>query len=116
MTCRLPGNRNISSSNIFSNRFVRSRNTHRRAAFRFSENDLRHWLLLLFADRVNVGEGLIEDLSRGYVPNIYREMGGAAELQHNPRGAATKALAGAALLGAAFLLLRQRRGEKLPRR
>lgn len=34
----------------------------RRRAFRRSENDLRHWLLLLAADRVNVVEGLLEDL------------------------------------------------------
>lgn len=36
--------------------------TIRRRAFRHSENDLRHWLLLLAADRVNVVEGLLEDL------------------------------------------------------
>ena len=29
----------------------------RRAAFRYSESDLRHWLMLLFADRVNMVEG-----------------------------------------------------------
>lgn len=31
----------------------------RRRAFRHSENDLRHWLMLLFADRVDVIETLI---------------------------------------------------------
>ena len=29
----------------------------RRAAFRYSESDLRHWLMVLFADRVNMVEG-----------------------------------------------------------
>lgn len=29
----------------------------RRRAFRHSENDLRHWMMLLLADRVNVVEG-----------------------------------------------------------
>lgn len=33
----------------------------RRRAFRHSENDLRHWLMLLAADRINVVEGLIAD-------------------------------------------------------
>lgn len=33
----------------------------RRLAFRHSENDLRHWLMLLAADRVNVVEGLVDD-------------------------------------------------------
>jgi len=43
----------------------------RRQAFAFSENDLRHWLLLLCADRVDVGEGLIDDLARGHLPRVY---------------------------------------------
>lgn len=33
----------------------------RKGAFRLSENDLRHWLLLFLADRVNVVEGLLGD-------------------------------------------------------
>jgi hypothetical protein len=33
----------------------------RRSAFRHSENDIRHWLMLLAADRVNAVEGLIAD-------------------------------------------------------
>jgi len=36
----------------------------RRRAFRHSESDLRHWMLLLMADRVNVGEGLLDDVRR----------------------------------------------------
>ena len=33
----------------------------RRRAFRRSESDVRHWMLLLMADRVNVVEGLLQD-------------------------------------------------------
>jgi hypothetical protein len=36
----------------------------RRKAFRHSENDMRHWLLLLMADRVDAAEGMVEDLRR----------------------------------------------------
>jgi len=36
----------------------------RRRAFRHSENDLRHWLMLLFADRVDVVESLASDARR----------------------------------------------------
>ena len=36
----------------------------RRSAFRYSENDLRHWFTLVAADRVNVVEGLCEDAKR----------------------------------------------------
>ena len=63
----------------------------RRQAFKRSENDLRHWLLLLAADRLDMGEGLVDDLRSGRIPNLPREMGLRAELRHNPRGAARKA-------------------------
>ena len=33
----------------------------RRRAFRHSENDIRHWLMLLAADRVDVVEGMVGD-------------------------------------------------------
>ena len=36
----------------------------RRRAFKRSENDLRHWLTLLLADRVNVVEGLLGDVRK----------------------------------------------------
>lgn len=63
----------------------------RRLAFRYSENDLRHWLILLFADRLNVGEGLASDLVHGHLPNIYAEMGGPAEVRYNGGRAIKKA-------------------------
>jgi hypothetical protein len=84
----------------------------RRLAFRYSENDIRHWLVLLFADRVNVGEGLASDLAHGHIPNIYREMGGPAEFRHNRPGAMRKlAVAGVIGLVAVYLW---RRGRKRP--
>jgi hypothetical protein len=36
----------------------------RRRAFRHSENNLRHWMMLLAADRVNVVEGLLHDVRK----------------------------------------------------
>ena len=36
----------------------------RRAAFRRSENDIGHWLMLIAADRVNVVEGVFQDVRR----------------------------------------------------
>ena len=36
----------------------------RRAAYRRSENDLRHWLMLMAADRVDVVEGMAQDVGR----------------------------------------------------
>ncbi len=88
----------------------------RRRAFRYSESDLRHWLMLLFADRVDMVEGIASDLARGHVPNLYREMGGPAELRHNPRGAAKKALVLAAVAGLGYWAWKRssaRRGREL---
>lgn len=81
----------------------------RSVAYRYSENDLRHWLLLLLADRVNVVEGVASDLAHGHVPNVYREMGGPAEFKHNRAGALRKIAIGSAALALAALWLRSRR-------
>jgi hypothetical protein len=71
----------------------------RAGAFRFSENDLRHWLMLLFADRVNVVEGIIDDLAHGHVPNLFKEMGGPAEWKYNRAGFYRKAAIAGAVVG-----------------
>jgi hypothetical protein len=80
----------------------------RAAAYQLSENDVRHWLMLLLADRVNVVEGLGQDLARGHVPNIFAEMGMRAEWQHNRAGLVRKVAVGTALAGVAYYLLRRR--------
>jgi hypothetical protein len=82
----------------------------RGVAFRYSESDLRHWLLLLAADRLNIGEGLVDDLLSGRVPNVPAEMGLRAEWEHNPRGAVAKVgvVVGAVAL-VVFALSRRRR-------
>jgi hypothetical protein len=72
----------------------------RRLAFRWSESNWAHWLLLIGADRVNMIEGLVEDLARGHIPNIPKEMGVPAEWQHNKTGFMKK-MAVAALIGGA---------------
>lgn len=85
----------------------------RRYAFRRSESDWWHWLLLMGADRLNVVEGVVEDLAHGKVPNIPAELGWRSELKHNPKGMAKKA--GVALaLGGAFVVLARRRGRERP--
>ncbi len=71
----------------------------RRLAFRLSESDVRHWLLLLVADRINVLEGLVHDLMHGRVPQVVQEMGlNAHWRQHRERALrAVAVLAGLAL-------------------
>lgn len=58
----------------------------RRFAFQNTENSYLHWLPLILADRVNVVEGLIDDVSKGNVPNIFAERGWKAKWKHNPEG------------------------------
>ncbi len=86
----------------------------REQAFRYSENDLRHWLMLLAADRINVGEGIIDDLAQGHLPNVFAEMGGRAEWRHNRAGFVKKALVLSAGTALAVYWIR-RRGRRLRR-
>ncbi len=86
----------------------------RSLAFRFSEGDLRHWMLLLLADRVNVGEGLVADLARGQVPNLFAEMGLATEWRHNRLAFLRRAATLLAVAGLGVWLLRRRRGRDRP--
>lgn len=67
----------------------------RRVAFRWSESNWLHWLLLMGADRINVVEGVVEDLTHARIPNIPGEMGIRSEIAFNKRGLAKKlAIAG----------------------
>ena len=78
----------------------------RRQAFRYSESDWTHWLMLMAADRVNVVEGLVEDLGRGRIPNIPGEMGIRSELKHNRTGLMRKVAMSGAVLGLGILAVR----------
>jgi hypothetical protein len=78
----------------------------RRYAFRRSESDWMHWLLLMGADRIGVVEGIVEDLAVGRIPNIPAEMGIRAEWQHNKSGLAKKVAVAAAVSYATYLLFR----------
>lgn len=84
----------------------------RRFAYGWSENDVRRWMTLLLADRINVVEGLLQDLSHGHVPNILGEMGWRAELKHNPKGAARKAVTVVAVAGLGYWLWTRRQQRR----
>ena len=83
----------------------------RRLTFRWSESNWIHWLMLMGADRVNVVEGVVEDLGRGKVPNIPAEMGAKSEWQHNKKGFAIKTAVTVGVIGGLYLLLRPRKDE-----
>ncbi|MEX2591186.1 MAG: hypothetical protein WD426_00330 [Anditalea sp.] len=77
----------------------------RRLAFKHSESSYGHWLPLLLADRVNVVEGIVDDLKRGYIPNIFAEKGWKAEWKYNPRGLVKKVFVGTMVTTALITLL-----------
>ena len=81
----------------------------RRFAFKYSESSYGHWLPLLLADRVNVVEGIIDDLKRGHIPNIFAERGIKAEWKHNKKGLATKVLVGVVVTTAIVALLTRKK-------
>jgi len=84
----------------------------RRLAFRKSESNLLHWMLLLGADRINVVEGVVQDVRHARVPNIPGEMGARAAWLHDRNRFMLKtvfAVGAVAILGAALTKPRRRR-------
>ncbi|WP_019949354.1 hypothetical protein [Hymenobacter aerophilus] len=62
----------------------------RRQAFKYSENEYKHWLPLILADRVNVMEGIVADMAHGKLPNIWAEKGYDMEWKYNRTAFITK--------------------------
>jgi hypothetical protein len=69
----------------------------RRFAFNYSESSFKHWLPLVLADRVNMIEGIVEDIRNGRFPNIVKERGWTAEWKYNKKGV----IKAAAMIGTA---------------
>lgn len=84
----------------------------RRFAFNYSENSYLHWLPLLLADRVNVVEGIVEDLTKGHVPNIFAEKGMKADWKHDKAGLLTKVAIAAAITTAAVVLFTRNNNDE----
>ena len=84
----------------------------RRFAFGFSENELTHWFTLLLADRVDVAENLLVDLSRGEIPNLFKEMGLATEWKYNRKSVIKKLfVAGASVAAVTALVVWKKRRD-----
>jgi len=76
----------------------------RRFAFRYSEGSSGHWLTLILADRINVIEGIVDDIQKGHVPNIFAERGWQAEWKYNRKGVLKNIFIGAAVVTALAML------------
>lgn len=79
----------------------------RRYAFKYSESSYGHWLPLVLADRINMVEGIVDDLKHGHIPNIFKERGWTAEMKYNKKEFTQKLVVGAVLtsLAVTFLVL-----------
>ena len=80
--------------------------------YKYSEGRLARWLTLMFADRVDVVEGLISDVAHLHIPNIPKEMGLKSELKHNPAGLAKKVIIAGLCVTACIAYLRVRRSTR----
>lgn len=87
----------------------------RRFAFRFSESEYGHWLPLLLADRVNVVEGIIDDIKQGHIPNIFAEKGMKADWKYNRKGLLKQAVIGVVATTVVIALLSGREQKKRKR-
>ncbi len=85
----------------------------RRYAFKYSEGSWGHWLPLLLADRVNMVEGIVDDLAHGHIPNIWAEKGYNAEWKYNKKGLVIKVATTAAVVFALSALLSKKKRRKL---
>lgn len=83
----------------------------RRWAFKYSEGKATHWMGLILADRVNVVEGVINDLKQGVVPNLIEELGWKSEWEHNRKKFVAR-MAIKAVAVTAIALLLSRRNKK----
>ena len=81
----------------------------RRYAFTYSESAYGHWLPLILADKINVVEGIIEDLGKGHIPNIFAEKGWGWEWKHNRAAFTQKLVIGAAITAGVIVLLSSRK-------
>ena len=85
----------------------------RRYAFRYSESSWGHWVSLVLADRIGVVEGIIDDLKRGHIPNIFVEKGWKAEWKYNRNGLIKKVAATVLVATAIIALLSKKNKRKL---
>jgi hypothetical protein len=64
---------------------------------------------LALADRVGVVEGIIDDISHGTFPNIFKEKGLAAEWKYNREGMIKNAVVTVVVAAALITLIKRRR-------
>lgn len=77
----------------------------RRIAYMFSESSYGRWLPLIIADRIDMIEGVVDDISKGHIPNLPKEIGLQSEWQYNKKKLLIKTAAGIVITGAVVFFL-----------
>ncbi len=85
----------------------------RRIAFKYGEGSFGHWLPLLLADRINVVEGVLSDISKGYFPNFFAEKGVRAQWKYNREAVIQKLIAGLIILISTGVAVKVYRDKKI---
>lgn len=86
----------------------------RRFAFKYSESTYMHWFPLVVADRVNVIEGIIDDIKGGHFPNIIKEKGLEADWKYNKKGLLKSIAVGAAITLGIIMLMKNGKDDDEP--
>lgn len=81
----------------------------RRFAFKYSESSYGRWLPLIVADRVGAVEGVIEDLKKGHVPNLFAEYGLKSEWKYNRKNFVLKTVVTVAVIAGMVLFLSRKK-------
>lgn len=84
----------------------------RRFAYKYSEATLAHWMVLILADRINVIEGIKNDLLQGIIPNFWVERGWRAEWRHNRPAFIRRAATNVLIVTAVVLLIMGRKRSR----
>jgi len=71
----------------------------RRLAYKYSESSYGRWLPLILADRVDMVEGVIDDISKGHFPNVPKEIGLQSEWKYNRKKLLVKVAVATILTG-----------------
>ena len=84
----------------------------REIAFKYSESSYGRWLPLVLADRVGEVEGIIDDLRKGHLPNIFAERGWGAGWKYNKKGFLLKIAVAAAVTAVTVSVLSKKKDRE----
>lgn len=83
----------------------------RRFAFNHSESSYAHWLPLMLADRVNMVEGVVDDIRHGHFPNVLAEKGILMDWKYKRESLMAKTIIAGIVATAAYGIFRKQRAD-----